>query len=125
MQVDNAWRCANTRQAISDSTALRELPMHLLRPLILAAALLPLAAQADPVPVPAEKMAYVGDWQGKDMRLQLAKDGKVKYKRNQPGKNLDLSVDLQGFNGDNFDVGVMLVRSTFVVSKPPHREGGK
>jgi hypothetical protein len=99
--------------------------MHLLRPLILAAALLPLAAQADPVPVPAEKMAYVGDWQGKDMRLQLAKDGKVKYKRNQPGKNLDLSVDLQGFNGDNFDVGVMLVRSTFVVSKPPHREGGK
>jgi hypothetical protein len=99
--------------------------MRLLRPLILAAALLPLAAQADPVPVPAEKMAYVGDWQGKDMRIQLARDGKVKYKRDRPGKNLDLSVDLQGFNGDNFDVGVMLVRSTFVVSKPPHREGDK
>lgn len=97
--------------------------MHLLRTLILGACLLPLAAHADPVPVPAEKMAYVGDWQGKDMRIQMAKDGKVKYKRKQPGKNLDLSVDLQGFNGDNFDVGVPFLRSTFVVSKPPHREG--
>ena len=99
--------------------------MHILRTAFLAACLLPLPALAAPVPVPAEKMAYVGDWQGKDMRLQLAKDGKVKYKRDQPGKNLDLSVDLQGFNGDNFDVGVMLVRSTFVVSKPPHRVGDK
>ena len=99
--------------------------MHLLRTLILSICLLPLAAQADPVPVPADKMAYVGDWQGKDMRIQLSKEGKVKYKRDQPGKQMNLSVDLQGFNGDNFDVGVFLVRSTFVVSKPPHRENGK
>jgi len=79
------------------------------------------AALADPVP--ADKMAYVGAWKGKDMELVLAKDGKVKYKRAQPNKKLDLSLDLQGFNGDNFDVGFALVRSTFVVSKPPHREG--
>jgi len=99
--------------------------MPILRTAILAACLLPLAAHADPVPVPPEKMAYVGDWQGKDMRIQLAKNGKVEYKRKQPGKDMNLSVDLQGFNGDNFDVGVFLVRSTFVVSKPPHRENGK
>ncbi|WP_082493617.1 hypothetical protein [Massilia sp. Leaf139] len=97
--------------------------MHFLRAAVLAACLLPFAAHAAPVPVPADKMAYVGDWQGKDMRIQMAKDGKVKYMRNRPGKQMDLSVDLQGFNGDNFDVGVMLVRSTFVVSKPPHRVG--
>ena len=99
--------------------------MHILRTAILAACLLPLTAHADLVPVPPEKMAYVGDWQGKDMRIQLAKNGKVEYKRKQPGKDMNLSVDLQGFNGDNFDVGVFLVRSTFVVSKPPHRENGK
>jgi hypothetical protein len=97
--------------------------MPTLRTAFLAALLLPLAAQAGPVP--ADKLAYVGDWQGKDMRLQLAKDGKVKYKRDRPNKKMDLSVDLQGFNGDNFDVGAFLVRSTFVVSKPPHREGDK
>ena len=103
--------------------------MHMFRTLALAATfavcLLPLAAQADPVPVPAEKLAYVGDWQGKDMRLQLAKDGKVKYKRDRPKRKMDLSLDLQGFEGDNFDVGTSIVRSTFVVSKPPHRVGDK
>ena len=98
---------------------------HFLRAGLLAACLLSLSAQAAPVPVPPEKMAYVGDWQGKDMRLQLAKDGKVKYKRDRPDKQMDLSLDLQGFDGDNFDVGVLLVRSTFVVTKPPHRVGDK
>jgi hypothetical protein len=96
--------------------------MHILRSLVLAAGLLASAA-ALAEPVPADKMAYVGDWQGKDMQLTLSKEGKVKYKRNQPGKNLDLSIDLLGFNGNNFDVGWGIVRSTFVVSQPPHREG--
>ncbi len=95
------------------------------RALLLAACLC--AAQpsfAKPVPVPADKAAYVGEWTGKDMRLNIKQDGQVEYKRKQPGKNVNLSVDLQGFNGDNFDVGFSLVRSTFVVSKPPHREDG-
>lgn len=100
--------------------------MHSFRAAVLAAAcLLPLAAHADPVPVPADKLAYVGDWQGKDMRIQMAKDGKIKYKRDRPNKKMDLSVDLQGFNGDNFDIGWGFVRSTFVVSKPPDREGNQ
>ncbi|MEW6373059.1 MAG: hypothetical protein AB1584_19170 [Pseudomonadota bacterium] len=100
--------------------------MHSFRAAVLAAAcLLSLAAHAAPVPVPADKLAYVGDWQGKDMRIQMAKDGKIKYKRDRPNKKMDLSVDLQGFNGDNFDIGWGFVRSTFVVSKPPHREGNQ
>jgi len=97
--------------------------MPMLRAAVFAACLLPLAALADPVP--AEKLAYVGDWQGKDMRIQMNKDGQIKYKRDRPGKKLDLSLDLQGFSGDNFDVGVPFVRSTFVVSKPPHKVGDK
>ena len=96
--------------------------MRILPSLILAGGLV-LGSTAWADPVPADKMAYVGSWQGKDMQLSLAKDGKVKYKRNQPGKNLDLSIDLLGFNGNNFDVGWGIVRSTFVVSKPPHLEG--
>lgn len=102
--------------------------MHTLRAAILAAVLatgLPLAAHAEPVPVPADKMAYVGDWQGKDMRIQMGKDGRIKYKRDRPGKQLDLSIELQRFDGDNFDAGGGFISSTFVVSKPPHREGGK
>jgi len=99
--------------------------MRLLRTLVFSACLLPFAAHADGTPVPADKLAYVGDWQGKDMRLQIARDGSVQYKRERPGKKLSLSVDLVRFDGDNFDVGTTLIRSTFVVSKPPHREGDK
>jgi hypothetical protein len=79
------------------------------------------AALADPVP--ADKMAYVGSWKGKDMQLALTKEGKITYKRVQEKKKVDLSIDLLGFNGNNFDAGWGFVRSTFVVSKPPHREG--
>lgn len=95
--------------------------MRIASSLIFATALLSGAVSA--APVPADKQSYVGNWQGKDMHLALAKDGKVKYKRDQPGKKLDLSLELQGFNGDHFDVGWGIVRSTFIVSKPPHREG--
>lgn len=96
------------------------------RSLALAAGLLAAqASYADPVPVPADKAAYVGEWLGEKMRLNIHQDGHVDYKRDQPGKNINLNVDLQGFQGDNFDVGAAFLRSTFVVSKPPHREGGK
>lgn len=97
-----------------------------LRSALFAACLLAAAPSfADPVPVPPAKARYVGEWLGEKMRLTIRQDGKIEYKRDRPGKNLSLSVDLQGFDGDNFDVGTSLIRSTFVVSKPPHRDGGK
>ena len=93
-----------------------------LRSLLLASALLvPQVCFADPVP--RDKLHYVGEWTGKQMRLQIAKDGKIQYERSREGKNVDLNIELKGFNGDNFDAGVSLIRSTFVVSKPPYRVG--
>jgi len=98
--------------------------MRLLPSLILASSLFASsAAWADPVP--ADKLDYVGNWQGKDMQISLTKEGKVKYKLDRPGKQVDLNIDLQGFRGQNFEAGAFFVTTTFVVSKPPHREGGK
>jgi len=96
----------------------------LLRSALFAACLLA-AAPSFADPVPPAKADYVGEWRGEKMRLKIPQDGKIEYKRERPGKNVDLSVDLQDFDGDNFDVGTSLIRSTFVVSKPPHRENGK
>lgn len=94
----------------------------LIRSILLASALvLPQVCLADPVP--KEKLHYVGEWTGKQMRLQIEKDGKIQYERVREGKNVDLNIELKGFNVDNFDAGVSLIRSTFVVSKPPHRAG--
>lgn len=98
--------------------------MRILSSLVLAAGLIASSA-AWAAPVPADKMAYVGNWQGKDMQLSLSKEGKIQYKRGKPNSQVDLSIDLQGFNGDNFEAGVSFVTTTFVVSKPPRREGGK
>lgn len=97
--------------------------MRFLPILALGAGLLANPAWAEPVP--ADKMDYVGAWHGKDMRLSLSKDGKIKYKREQEKKKVDLDIELLGFNGNHFDAGWSFMRSTFVVSKPPHREGGK
>ena len=91
--------------------------------------LVPQLGFATPAPVPPAKSAYVGDWQGKAMRLHIAQDGKIEYKRDQPGKNVNLSIELVRFDGDNIEAGAntawFKVSSTFVVSQPPHREGGK
>ncbi len=98
--------------------------MRFLSSLVLATSLFTsTAAWADPVP--ADKMNYVGNWQGKDMQLSLSNEGKIDYKRGRPNDQVDLSIDLKGFKGNNFEAGVAFVRTTFVVSKPPHREGGQ
>ena len=97
-----------------------------IRTLLLASLLLvPRAVQAEPMPVPAAKMAYVGEWVGKDMRLNIAKNGQIDYKAKKPNKTVDMSIELVRFEGNNFDAGYGFVTSTFVVSKPPYKDGDK
>lgn len=80
---------------------------------------------AEPIPVPASKAAYIGTWKSKAMDLTIAADGKVQYKRVDPNKNVNLSIELARFNGDNFEAGVGIIVSTFVVSMPPTSYGDK
>jgi hypothetical protein len=101
-----------------------------LRALLLASCLLlPQLSFAEPKPVPADKAAYVGDWQGKNMRLHIFQNGQIDYNREQPGKHINVNIELVRFDGDNFDAGANLgfvnASSTFVVNKPPHKESGK
>ncbi|HEU4852661.1 MAG TPA: hypothetical protein VFT37_10960 [Telluria sp.] len=97
-----------------------------MRTLLLAGCLLATpAVLAEPLPVPAEKMAYVGEWVGKDMRLNIAKNGQIDYKVKKPNKKVDMSIELVRFEGNNFDAGYGIVTTTFVVSKPPHKVGDK
>jgi len=74
-------------------------------------------------PVPPEKAAYVGEWRGKSMFLAISQDGKVSYKRQKGAASTSIDAPLRGFDGDNFNVGIALISTTFVVSKPPYREG--
>jgi hypothetical protein len=74
-------------------------------------------------PVPKEKAAFVGEWQEKTMYLLIAQDGSVQYKRMKDGATTSINGPLQGFIGNNLEVGVGPMKTTFVVNKPPYQDG--
>lgn len=75
--------------------------------------------------VPQEKLSYVGEWQEATMYLLITKDGSVKYKRIKDGSTTTIDAPLKGFEGNNFEVGVGPMATTFVVSKPPYQVGNE
>jgi hypothetical protein len=94
--------------------------MHVIK-LLAALGFVTLAGCAEHVP--PEKSAYVGEWQEKTMYLYISQDGLVKYERVNGGSKTTLNGPLKAFIGDDFEVGVGPMSTTFVVSKPPYRDG--
>jgi hypothetical protein len=76
-------------------------------------------------PVPQEKAAYVGEWQSKTMYLNITSDGQVNYKRKDGNASTEINAPIKDFHGDNFDVGVGPMSTTFTVSKPPYQDGSQ
>jgi hypothetical protein len=74
-------------------------------------------------PVPPEKSAYVGEWQEQSMYLLITQEGSVRYKRVEGSVTTSVEGPLKGFIGDDFEVGVGPIATTFVVSDPPHLDG--
>ena len=74
-------------------------------------------------PVPRDKAAYVGEWREKTMYLLITRDGSIRYKRLKGGASTSIDGPLKGFVGNNFEVGVGPMSTTFVVSKPPYQDG--
>jgi hypothetical protein len=75
-------------------------------------------------PVPADKADYVGEWTASDMYLVIAPGGHVEYKRqSSPSSSTSVSGPIKEFKGDDFSVGFLFLSTTFVVSRPPYREG--
>jgi hypothetical protein len=98
--------------------------MHTMRSLgrlLALAALALLVSCAEPVP-PA-RAAYVGDWQGENMRLTITAGGQVNYFRQRGGSRTTVNAPIQSFEGDDIIVGFGPFKTRFVVSKPPRREG--
>jgi hypothetical protein len=88
----------------------------------LLAALLTLSACGQPVP--DDKAAYVGDWRGQNMSLELTQDGTVHYQRVKANVTTSINGPLRRFEGDNFVVGIPFISTTFEVSRPPHQQAG-
>lgn len=76
-------------------------------------------------PVPPEKAAYVGEWQEPAMYLLITQDGSVRYKRLKGGVTTSVDGPIKGFAGDDLEVGIGPMATTFKVSKPPFQEDGR
>ncbi len=92
---------------------------------IFAAAALAALLAACGAPVPAAKAAYVGAWRSDRMQLLITADGYVRYERRNGNGRTSINAPIQRFDGDNFVVGVGFMHTTFVVSRPPHRDGSR
>ena len=75
--------------------------------------------------VPAEKVDYVGEWRAAGMYLAITQDGSVQYRQLKGGMETSVTGPLQGFNGNDFSVGLPFLSTTFVVSRPPYRDGDR
>lgn len=75
-------------------------------------------------PVPQEKASHIGEWSGTAMGLLITQDGSVAYQRLHGGVHKTIEGPLNGFEGNNVVVGIGPISTTFMVSVPPHQEGG-
>lgn len=74
-------------------------------------------------PVPPEKSDYVGEWQNQSMYLLISQGGTVQYRRLNDSGTVTLDGPIKDFVGNDFEVGIGPMATTFVVSKPPYRQG--
>jgi len=82
-----------------------------------------LMAGCNSIPVPEEKRAYVGTWEGVGFHLTIHEDGGIDYRRVKGKSATTVTGPLKSFKGDDFVVGVLFITTTFEVQHPPYPEG--
>jgi len=82
-----------------------------------------LIACCNSIPVPEEKRAYVGTWEGVGFHLTITEDGGIDYRRVKGKHSTTATGPLKSFKGDDFVVGVLFITTTFKVQHPPYLEG--
>ena len=75
-------------------------------------------------PLPENRLDYVGQWRSKEMSLLILADGTVAYERLKSGGTTSINGPMQGFEGDDFIVGLLFLTTRFEVSEPPHEVEG-
>lgn len=104
----------------SDGARLANMRRLSLAPLLCATALL-YACQARPLP--PEKAQYAGHWRGGGVDLVIHPEGRAEYTKTQGKSTTEVSGPI-GWQGDDFVVAVMVVKTKFDVQEPPHEVDG-
>ena len=75
-------------------------------------------------PLPEDKSNYAGEWNGGPTSLVITPEGRAIYQHKDGNMSKSLDAPVKEFKGDNFVVGVGFMSTEFVVSAPPHEDGG-
>ncbi len=70
--------------------------------------------------LPDDKANYAGEWRTRGRLLRISPEGRVHYYKGSS----KLKAPLQKWKGDDFQVGLLFMNTTFKVSKPPYQDGG-
>ncbi len=75
-------------------------------------------------PLPADKAEFAGHWRGGGIDLVIQPEGHVSYEKSEGKGHVEVSGPLRGWVGNDFVVGVMVVKTTFKVNTAPHQVDG-
>ena len=75
------------------------------------------------VGVPDDKTEYIGEWVGVGMNLTITSDGGVDYRRVSRSGSKTITAPIKAWHGDDFEVGISLISTRFVVSRTPYTDG--
>lgn len=76
-------------------------------------------------PLPSDKMAYAGEWQGPHIYLFISPSGDVEYERQQGATTTSITGAINAFDGNSFSVGFAFITADFEVSTPPYQAQGQ
>ena len=75
-------------------------------------------------PLPESRQAYLGEWRGEGVVLNIMPDGMVDYQRTQGSASTSIKAPIKRFEGDDLVVGVLFMATTFIVNEPPNYSDG-
>ncbi|MEM7155641.1 MAG: hypothetical protein AAF799_22515 [Myxococcota bacterium] len=76
-------------------------------------------------PLPADKAEFAGHWVGPGMDLVIRPEGHVTYEKVEGKGRTSIEGPLQGWQDDDFIVGVMVVKTKFEVTETPRELDGE
>jgi hypothetical protein len=79
---------------------------------------------AHAAPIPPDKLAYVGEWEGHGVTLIVTESGSVTLKKAYGGSNTSMSGLFSAFEGNDIKVSVFVTTFTVKIQEAPYQDRG-
>jgi hypothetical protein len=75
-------------------------------------------------PIPEDKRALVGDWEGHGINLTITEGGQITFKKQSGSFSKSISGFFTGFEGNDLKVNAFITTLTIHIQEPPHQDRG-